>query len=101
LTNAISVRPLSGGGDMFVAVDRDVDVVKSIGQLTGKSRNPTEVRVQKEGHFRAHQVSILRRLGARQPTVQPVVRIRFPVTRKRLAWSRLMQSQRVVKQCRL
>jgi hypothetical protein len=59
------------------------------------------MRVPDEGNVLADRMPILRCLRASPTTVQLVVGIWFPVARKGLPWSRLMEQERVIEQrCR-
>ncbi|MCA2224733.1 hypothetical protein [Nonomuraea aurantiaca] len=49
LLNLLFVRPQPCGGDVFVVMDRDVNVVEGIGELAGWCIGPGEVRVQDRG----------------------------------------------------
>ncbi|WP_406840825.1 hypothetical protein ACICHK_39825 [Streptomyces sp. AHU1] len=97
--NAFPVRPLGCGGDVLVGVNRDVDVVESVGQFAGTGGGTREVRVQDECHVLAGQVPVLRFTRAFSMTVRVIAGVRLPVAMKRLSGSRLMQPERVVEQC--
>lgn len=95
---AISVRPLSHGGDVFVVVNRNVDVVEGVDQCAGKSTDTSQMRFQDERGVLAGKASILRRLRPMPAAVGRIVGIRFPVSRQWLIRGQSVQLQRVLEQ---
>ncbi|GAA2117006.1 hypothetical protein GCM10009802_17790 [Streptomyces synnematoformans] len=90
LENTVSVSPPGRRRDVLVFVNRDVEVVESVGEVAGAGRRPGQVSVQDGRHVPPDSAPVFRAPGARPSTVRPIFWIRFSVARKRLVWRGLV-----------
>ncbi|MFF5198654.1 hypothetical protein ACFY3B_03500 [Micromonospora parva] len=97
-SNTFGVHPTGRSHDVFIGMDRNIDVMERPGKVARNGGPIGEVRVQNGGDISTAAAPILRLSRTGLPTsVLPVIWIRLTATEKRRVWILAMDPHRVIK----
>ncbi|WP_433309959.1 hypothetical protein ACQP0U_21625 [Micromonospora sp. CA-269861] len=96
--NTFGVHSTGRSSDVFIGMDRNIDVMERPGKIAWSGGSIGEMRVQNGGDISAAAAPILRlaRTGF-STSVLSIIRIRLTLTGKRRVGIRAMHSQRMIK----